>query len=84
MVIKIIPLNPNSGKAKKDNKILPNKPAKSPAQDTPPDRPRGMGFPVSILKTLPLLIIPISDENVSAAAAENTANASKGMNFTWG
>lgn len=76
-----MPFNPNSGSANNDNKVLPTKPAKRPIQDTPPDNPLGIGFPVSILKTLPLLNIPISDENVSAAAAANTANPSKEINF---
>lgn len=81
IVIKIIPLKPNSGRAKKDNKRLPTRPATSPGQDTPPDNPLGIALPVKILKTLPLLIIPISDEKVSDAAAENTANASRGRKF---
>lgn len=57
IVIKIIPLKPNSGRAKKDNKRLPTRPATSPGQDTPPDNPLGIALPVKILKTLPLLII---------------------------
>ena len=71
-----MPRQPKLGRAKNDNERLPINPANKPKNETPPDKPLLIGFPVKTLQTVPLLNMPISEEKVSAAAAEKTANES--------